>query len=59
MLTDFERNRFHHALNVLKRTFIGDINQYDTIVAFHQPAVAPGAHFGPAFLGWHREFVFR
>jgi len=35
------------------------MNRYDTIVAFHQPAVSPGAHFGPAFLGWHREFVFR
>ena len=59
MMTDFERNRFHDALNQMKTTLIDGISQYDIIVLNHGVNVAPGAHFGAAFLPFHREYVLR
>lgn len=55
MLTDQERKRFHSALIQLKRS-----GEYDKLALIHgRAAVSGGAHSGPAFLPWHREFVKR
>lgn len=58
-LTDKERTAFHNAVVELKRSTMGGISKYDIFVGFHEASMAPGAHFGPAFLGWHREFLLR
>ncbi|KAI1721618.1 common central domain of tyrosinase domain-containing protein [Ditylenchus destructor] len=55
MLSDDERNRFHAALRQLKNS-----GEYDRISVIHsQFATAGGAHSGPAFLSWHREYIKR
>uniref|UniRef100_A0A914L6R1 Tyrosinase copper-binding domain-containing protein n=1 Tax=Meloidogyne incognita TaxID=6306 RepID=A0A914L6R1_MELIC len=55
MLSDVERARFHAALNAMKRN--GD---YDMLSKIHSEfAETGGAHSGPAFLPWHREFIKR
>ncbi|MCP9257945.1 hypothetical protein DINM_001113 [Dirofilaria immitis] len=55
MLTDQERRRFHNALIELKRS-----GEYDKLALIHgRSAVSGGAHSGPAFLPWHREFIKR
>lgn len=59
MLSDEERYRLHRALNVLKNTFMDGVSMYDVFVRLHQANVAPGAHFGPAFLPYHRELLLR
>ncbi|CAG9529666.1 unnamed protein product, partial [Cercopithifilaria johnstoni] len=54
-LSTEERERFHNALNQLKRS--GD---YDKIAQWHSdPELSGGAHSGPAFLPWHREYIKR
>ncbi|EPB79862.1 common central domain of tyrosinase [Ancylostoma ceylanicum] len=55
VLTDDERQRYHTAMWTIKSN--GD---YDTISRIHsQFSTSPGAHSGPAFLPWHREFIKR
>ncbi|KAE9548039.1 hypothetical protein FO519_008752, partial [Halicephalobus sp. NKZ332] len=55
MMTDVERNRFHTALRKLK-----DSGEYDNIGIIHSEfAESGGAHSGPGFLPWHREFIKR
>lgn len=54
-LSEEERQRFHSALDRLKRS--GD---YDKIAQWHsKPELSGGAHSGPAFLPWHREYIKR
>ncbi|EFO26758.1 hypothetical protein LOAG_01721 [Loa loa] len=54
-LSTEERERFHSALDQLKQS--GD---YDQIAQWHSnPALSGGAHSGPAFLPWHREYIKR
>ncbi|KAK5965877.1 Common central domain of tyrosinase, partial [Trichostrongylus colubriformis] len=54
-LTDDERNRFHSAMWSLKRSGI-----YDAFARIHARSIPDGgAHSGPAFLPWHREFLKR
>uniref|UniRef100_A0A0R3RX42 Tyrosinase_Cu-bd domain-containing protein n=1 Tax=Elaeophora elaphi TaxID=1147741 RepID=A0A0R3RX42_9BILA len=54
-LSEEERERFHNALNQLKLS--GD---YDKIAQWHSnPQLSGGAHSGPAFLPWHREYIKR
>uniref|UniRef100_A0A914EAR5 ShKT domain-containing protein n=1 Tax=Acrobeloides nanus TaxID=290746 RepID=A0A914EAR5_9BILA len=54
-LSDDERQRYHAAVLALKRS-----GEYDNIARTHaQFAQAGGAHSGPSFLPWHREFVKR
>ncbi|VDM08296.1 unnamed protein product [Wuchereria bancrofti] len=54
-LSEEERQRFHSALNRLKQS--GD---YDKIAQWHSnPKLSGGAHSGPAFLPWHREYIKR
>uniref|UniRef100_A0A914YXP4 ShKT domain-containing protein n=1 Tax=Panagrolaimus superbus TaxID=310955 RepID=A0A914YXP4_9BILA len=55
MMTDNERQRFHNALNMLKRN-----GEYDRIGSEHQiVGSGSGAHSGPGFLPWHREYLKR
>ena len=50
-----ERDKFHAAMNQLKQS--GVFTQIATIHA--QLATSSGAHAGPAFLPWHREYIKR
>lgn len=55
MLSDDERQRYHAALRQLKNS-----GEYDRLAVIHsQFASAGGAHSGPAFLPWHREYIKR
>lgn len=55
MLTDEERQTFHHGMQQLKADGL-----YDVISRVHAETMASGgAHGGPAFLPWHREFLKR
>lgn len=57
MLSDVERQHLHWAMNRLKSDTIDGVSKWDIITAKHYPSSAPGAHFGPAFLPWHRELL--
>ncbi|KAF7635297.1 ShKT domain-containing protein [Meloidogyne graminicola] len=53
MLNDDERERFNKILKIMKEN--GD---YDRLSKQHKRVVSEGgAHSGPAFLLWHREFL--
>lgn len=53
--SDDERERFHRALNHLKRS-----GEYKRIAQLHPLASQQGGvHTGPAFLPWHREYLKR
>uniref|UniRef100_A0A7E4ZX04 ShTK domain protein n=1 Tax=Panagrellus redivivus TaxID=6233 RepID=A0A7E4ZX04_PANRE len=55
MMTDNERDRYHAAVRAIKNS-----GEYDRIASIHsQYAESGGAHSGPAFLCWHREFIKR
>ncbi|XGW14534.1 hypothetical protein V3C99_000664, partial [Haemonchus contortus] len=55
VMTDAERQRYHTAMWTIKGN--GD---YDTLSRIHSSfQTSPGAHSGPAFLPWHREFIKR
>ncbi|KAK0417578.1 hypothetical protein QR680_013092 [Steinernema hermaphroditum] len=55
MMTDDERSRWHGALNTLKRN-----GEYDRLSSEHQAVGSgSGAHSGPGFLPWHREYLKR
>uniref|UniRef100_A0A914BV37 Tyrosinase copper-binding domain-containing protein n=1 Tax=Acrobeloides nanus TaxID=290746 RepID=A0A914BV37_9BILA len=54
-LSDDERTRFHNAINKLKSSKV-----YDHFHALHYHySYGSGAHGGPAFALWHREFIKR
>ncbi|CAB3403535.1 unnamed protein product [Caenorhabditis bovis] len=55
MMTDNERQRWHNAVIGLKRS-----GEYDRLSVMHrQVGTNSGAHSGPGFLAWHREYVKR
>ncbi|EPB69924.1 common central domain of tyrosinase [Ancylostoma ceylanicum] len=55
MMTDDERQRYHAALQTLKQN-----GEYDRISRIHSHSTkVGGAHSGPAFLPWHREYSKR
>ncbi|CAJ0949698.1 unnamed protein product, partial [Mesorhabditis belari] len=55
MMSDEERERFHSALNTMKKN-----GKFDEIAAIHAGfGNMGGAHSGPAFLPWHREYLKR
>lgn len=56
-LTDDERRRFFRALNTLKTQRIDTLSKYDIMIVQHTAEYSPGAHFGAAFLPFHREFM--
>ena len=59
LLSRQERERFHRAVQRLKNSYMDGTRTYDLFVGYHQASMAPGAHFGPAFMPWHREFLLR
>ncbi|VDN06474.1 unnamed protein product [Thelazia callipaeda] len=52
VLTDDERHRFFEAVRQLKAS-----GEYDRLAVIHKQV--RGAHSGPSFLPWHREFMKR
>ncbi|KAL6730885.1 hypothetical protein Aduo_001808 [Ancylostoma duodenale] len=55
MMTDDERQRYHAAIQTLKQN-----GEYDRISRIHSHSTkVGGAHSGPAFLPWHREYSKR
>lgn len=56
-LTEEERKAFHAALNAVKTKEIDGVSRYNLLVEYHAPAASPSAHWGCAFLPWHREFL--
>ncbi|VDM38802.1 unnamed protein product [Toxocara canis] len=55
MLTEDERNRWQFAITQLKRS-----GEYDRLSSEHQMVGSgSGAHSGPGFLPWHREYLKR
>ncbi|KAL4003423.1 Common central domain of tyrosinase family protein [Acanthocheilonema viteae] len=55
MLNDSERKRFFNAVRQLKAS-----GEYNRLANIHrQEASESGAHSGPSFLPWHREFTKR
>ncbi|VDK58265.1 unnamed protein product, partial [Anisakis simplex] len=55
MLSETERNRYHAAMTVLKRS-----GEFDRLCIEHfSVGTGSGAHSGPGFMGWHREFLKR
>ncbi|VIO92634.1 Hypothetical tyrosinase-like protein C02C2.1 in chromosome III, putative [Brugia malayi] len=55
MLTEDERLRFFNAMAILKQS-----GEYDRMSYEHQlVGQGSGAHSGPGFLPWHREFLKR
>ncbi|KAL6728352.1 hypothetical protein Aduo_010132 [Ancylostoma duodenale] len=55
VMSEGERLRFHGAMWKIKLS-----GEYDRITRVHSSfELSPGAHSGPAFLPWHREFTKR
>lgn len=51
-LSDLERSG-----QALESDMLDGRSKFDLLVWYHQPSQAPAAHWGPAFLPWHREFL--
>uniref|UniRef100_A0A9J2PIU1 ShKT domain-containing protein n=1 Tax=Ascaris lumbricoides TaxID=6252 RepID=A0A9J2PIU1_ASCLU len=55
MLSEEERIRYHNAMAILKRS-----GEFDRMCVEHfNVGLGSGAHSGPGFLPWHREFLKR
>lgn len=53
--------RFHAVMNILKnRPDTDPAGNYNKLAKIHsQTGTSGGAHSGPAFLPWHREYIKR
>lgn len=62
-LSDSNRQALHAAFNRLKTTVVPGTkenrSEYDVLTSYHRSESAVAAHFGPAFLPWHREYLMR
>uniref|UniRef100_A0A914ND84 Tyrosinase copper-binding domain-containing protein n=1 Tax=Meloidogyne incognita TaxID=6306 RepID=A0A914ND84_MELIC len=56
-MVDSERKQLQLALNGLKSKHIDNVSIWDLHTLVHYPNSAVAAHWGPAFLPWHREFL--
>lgn len=56
-LSKIEFRQFTDALDKLKNELIDGVSKYDLLISYHDPQTSPEAHFGPAFLPFHREYV--
>ncbi|VDK76562.1 unnamed protein product [Litomosoides sigmodontis] len=59
MLTEDERLRYHNALNVLKRNGDTAKKLVCANASMSKVGAGGGAHSGPGFLPWHREYIKR
>ena len=62
LLTQDERDMFNRAIEAMRNNFPDpdeSKSEYEIIVSYHRHSRAPGAHIGPAFLPWHREYLWR
>ncbi|KRZ75246.1 putative tyrosinase-like protein tyr-3, partial [Trichinella papuae] len=57
MLERGEWKKLLKSMNQLKNDTINGLSKYDIFAIIHSPKYAPGAHFGPAFLPFHRELL--
>ncbi|KIH68241.1 hypothetical protein ANCDUO_01420 [Ancylostoma duodenale] len=55
MLSEQQRERYHNAMNVIKKNGVYD----DLARLYTKCETSPGAHAGPAFLPWHRVYLTR
>ncbi|XP_062611215.1 tyrosinase-like [Saccostrea cucullata] len=44
--------------DIFYSSILATFNIYDTLCNLHHASSAPHAHFGPAFLAWHRVFLY-
>jgi len=51
-LTKEEKDALHKAINEMKED-----GNYSLFVRHHRPRESPAAHFGVAFIGWHRVYL--
>lgn len=58
-MTNYERAKLNAAINTLKHKMVDNITVWDLHTIIPYPDSAVGAHWGPAFLPWHREFLHR
>ena len=53
------RDSFIEHFNKLTVKGPNGTSELDKLAGWHRESESPGAHGGPAFLPWHREFLFR
>lgn len=62
-LSESKRKALHDAFIALKTTVVpgtkGNRTEYEVLTSYHRSESAVAAHFGPAFLPWHREYLIR
>lgn len=61
-LSDKQRRQLHDAFNRMRNTTVpgaGRRTEYEVFIGYHHFYRSPGAHFGPAFVLWHREYILR
>ncbi|ESO10253.1 hypothetical protein HELRODRAFT_168144 [Helobdella robusta] len=54
---DSQRMCVHNAMSLMKKKKVGQHNEYDLFVLFHDAEKAPSAHNGPSFIIWHRFYL--
>jgi hypothetical protein len=57
MMSEDERQRYQAGMAKIKKDKIDGRSKYDLLTIYHTPQESPGAHWGPAFLPFHRELL--